>query len=87
MIVLKAKDSQTDLDVEYGAAMGRWLQASTAGEKSAVVKEFLELLSEGNRPTVLYLFNNIATPTGGQVPSELTFTKVKLSFMRGEKTS
>ncbi len=87
MIVLKAKDSSTDLDIEYGSALGRWLQASTAGAKSVVVKEFLELLDGGHRPTVLYLFNNLATPTGGQVPSELTFTKVKLSFMRGEKTS
>jgi hypothetical protein len=84
VITLKGKEG-VDLEVEYGAALTSWLTCSRPGEKSAVVKEFLALLDEGSRPVVLYLFNNLASPNVGQVPNVLTFTKVKVSFMRGEK--
>ena len=84
MITLKAKDG-VDLKVEYEAALTSWLSCSTAGGKSAVLREFLLLLEEGTRPVVIYLFNNLASPNVGQTPNVLTFAKVKVSFMRGEK--
>lgn len=84
MITLNGNDG-VDLEVEYRAALTSWLSSSTAAGKSAVVRQFLELLDQGSRPVVIYLFNNIASPNVGQSSNVLTFTKVKNSFVRGEK--